>query len=198
MAIQSISQRYGGYNYNPEDTCRAKSIKRNRVMKIQHLHDRGIRLMTSHFLWTLQIDIKEFEMFLFICFEADYIVLCSVINLKYKPNQTLLYLILHFLISNLYVCKIVERIKWYRTKKLIINFCFSPSFKTSFFTHYLTTLFESSYFDSYCPMPPPKFNMDITVLPSDVLLLRDEPFYELVHKLADPIEAKFTWSTRCS
>jgi ABC-type sulfate/molybdate transport systems ATPase subunit len=39
-------------------------------------------------------------------------------------------------------------------------------------------------------MPPPTFNMDITVLPPDVLLLCDEPFYELVHKLAGPVEAK--------
>jgi hypothetical protein len=39
-------------------------------------------------------------------------------------------------------------------------------------------------------MPPPTFNMDITVLPPDVLLLCDEPFYELVRKLAGPVEAK--------
>ncbi len=39
-----------GYDGDTEDTCRAKSIKRNRVMKIQNLHDRAIRLMTSHFL----------------------------------------------------------------------------------------------------------------------------------------------------
>ena len=39
-------------------------------------------------------------------------------------------------------------------------------------------------------MPPPTFNIDITVLPPDVLLLYDKPFYELVHKLAGPVEAK--------
>jgi hypothetical protein len=39
-------------------------------------------------------------------------------------------------------------------------------------------------------MPPPTINMDITVLPPDVLVLCDEPFYELVHKLAGPAEAK--------
>jgi hypothetical protein len=50
QGIQRIPWRYGGYNYNPEDTCRTKSIKRNRVMKIQNLHDRVIRLMTIHFL----------------------------------------------------------------------------------------------------------------------------------------------------
>ena len=48
--IQRIRWRYGGYNDNPEDTSRARSIKRNRVMKIQSLQDRRIRLMTSHFL----------------------------------------------------------------------------------------------------------------------------------------------------
>jgi hypothetical protein len=39
-----------GYHGDTEDTCRTNSIKRNRVMKIQNLHDRAIRLMTSHFL----------------------------------------------------------------------------------------------------------------------------------------------------
>ncbi|CAM4987603.1 unnamed protein product, partial [Rotaria socialis] len=39
-------------------------------------------------------------------------------------------------------------------------------------------------------MPPGALNVDITVLPSDVLSLFDEPFYELVHKLAGPVEAK--------
>ena len=38
--------------------------------------------------------------------------------------------------------------------------------------------------------PDVLFKMDITVLPPDVLLLCDEPFYELVRKLAGPIEAK--------
>jgi hypothetical protein len=75
QGIQRIQWRYGdtmairGYHGDTEDTCRTNSIKRNRVMKIQNLHDRAIRLMTSHFLWTPHIDIKEFEMFLFICFE---------------------------------------------------------------------------------------------------------------------------------
>ncbi|CAF2695401.1 unnamed protein product [Rotaria sp. Silwood2] len=32
--------------------------------------------------------------------------------------------------------------------------------------------------------------MDISVLPPDVLSLYDEPFYELVGKLAGPVEAK--------
>ncbi|CAF2885650.1 unnamed protein product [Rotaria sp. Silwood2] len=39
-------------------------------------------------------------------------------------------------------------------------------------------------------MPPLILPMDITVLPSDVLSLYDEPFYDLVKKLAGPIEAK--------
>jgi hypothetical protein len=39
-------------------------------------------------------------------------------------------------------------------------------------------------------MPSPTLNMDITVLPPDVLSLYDEPFYELVRKLAGPVEAK--------
>ncbi|CAF0970261.1 unnamed protein product [Adineta steineri] len=39
-------------------------------------------------------------------------------------------------------------------------------------------------------MPPLKLNMDITVLPPDVLSLYDEPFYELVRKLAGSVEAK--------
>ncbi|CAF3624956.1 unnamed protein product [Rotaria sp. Silwood1] len=38
-------------------------------------------------------------------------------------------------------------------------------------------------------MPPTTLNMDITVLPPDVLSLYDESFYELVRKLAGPIEA---------
>ncbi|CAF0903536.1 unnamed protein product [Adineta steineri] len=39
-------------------------------------------------------------------------------------------------------------------------------------------------------MPSPKLNIDITVLPPNVLSLYDEPFYELVCELADPVEAK--------
>ncbi|CAF3072328.1 unnamed protein product, partial [Rotaria sp. Silwood2] len=39
-------------------------------------------------------------------------------------------------------------------------------------------------------MPPTTLNVDITILPADVLSLFDEPFYELVHKLAGPVEAK--------
>ncbi|CAF4857767.1 unnamed protein product, partial [Rotaria sp. Silwood2] len=38
-------------------------------------------------------------------------------------------------------------------------------------------------------MPPTTLSMDITVLPPDVLSLYDESFYELVRKLAGPIEA---------
>ena len=39
-------------------------------------------------------------------------------------------------------------------------------------------------------MPSSTLNAHITVLPSDVFSLFDEPFYELVYKLAGPVEAK--------
>ncbi|CAF2756206.1 unnamed protein product [Rotaria sp. Silwood2] len=39
-------------------------------------------------------------------------------------------------------------------------------------------------------MPQPTWNMDLTILPGDVLSLYGEPFYELVRKLAGPGEAK--------
>ncbi|CAF3469679.1 unnamed protein product [Rotaria socialis] len=39
-------------------------------------------------------------------------------------------------------------------------------------------------------MPPSTLNVNITVLPSGVLSLFDEPFYELVRKLAGPVKAK--------
>nr|ACD54738.1 unknown [Adineta vaga] len=39
-------------------------------------------------------------------------------------------------------------------------------------------------------MAPSTMNLDITILPPDVLSLCDEPFYELVSKLAGPVEAK--------
>ena len=44
--IQSRSREssgYGGYHGDTADICRAKSIKRNRIMKTQNLHDRAIR-----------------------------------------------------------------------------------------------------------------------------------------------------------
>jgi hypothetical protein len=68
VAIRMIRRRskgYVGYDYNPEDICRTKKIKCDRVMKIQTLH--GIEtmwLMVGQFWWTLLIDIKEFEVFL--------------------------------------------------------------------------------------------------------------------------------------
>ena len=43
MTIRRIPWQYGEYHGDTEDICRAKSIKRNRIMKIQNLHDRAIR-----------------------------------------------------------------------------------------------------------------------------------------------------------